>query len=175
LLRLVEFLVQTLAESPREAELPGEGSNFLPAIRSAMDNGLSAFETWDRLSSALEAYRAAVRLGFDGALEHSLPADRRWDMRLWLKDGIARAEKLAGDLPPAYLMHSVKSFERTGQTDAQGRPLIRVTAFDPAAQPPFPEGPVHRMRTLSAKDAADLHGRLRRSSLFDQKLGMCRG
>ncbi len=174
LLRLVEFLAETLAETPREAELPVEGTDLLRSIRSILNSDLPTFDAWDQLSTALEAYRAATRIGFDGATEMCRLVDLLWDMRRRLKDGIARAETLAGDFPPAYLMHTVKSYERTGRNDAQGRPLIRVTAFEPAALPPFLEGPVHRMKTLDAKDSGNLHARVRKGSLFDQKLGMYR-
>ena len=175
LLRLVEFLVETLAETPREVELPVEGTDLLRVIRSVLKNDLTAFDAWNQLSTALEAYRAATRLGFDGAMEQGMPVDLLlWDMRQRLKAGIARAETLAGDLLPAYLIHTVKSYERTGRNDAQGRPLIRVTAFETTALPPFLEGPVHRMRTLGAEDVRRLHARVRAGSLFDNKLGMYR-
>ncbi|MGB7538930.1 MAG: hypothetical protein WBM17_10350 [Anaerolineales bacterium] len=174
LLRLVEFLVEALAETPRETELPVEASDLLRAIRYVLTNDLPAFDGWERLSSALEGYREATRLGFDGATERPVLVDLLRDMHRRLQDGIARAESLAEDFPPTYFMHTVKSYERTGRNDAQGRPLIRVTAFEPAALPPFLEGAVRRMRTLGPEDVRSLHARVRDSSLFDNKLRMYR-
>ena len=174
LLRLIEFLAGILAETHRDVKMPVEGVDLLRAIRSVLDSSLSHFDSWDRLSAALETYREAVRLGFDGATEQSSPLDLLSDMRRRLKDAATRAEKLAGDLPPAYLIHNVKSYERTGRNDAQGRPFIRITSFEAAALPPFLEGPVHRMRTLDAEDVRRLHTRVRAGSLFDGKLGMYR-
>jgi hypothetical protein len=174
LLRLVEFLAGILTESRREVKLPTEGADLLRAIRSTLDGGLSDFDSWDRLSAALETYREATRLGFDGATEQSAPLDLLSDMRGRLKDAAARAEKMAGDLPPAYLIHNLKSYERTGRNDAQERPIIRITSFEAVALPPFLEGPVHRMRTLDSEEVRRLHARVRAGSLFDAKLEMYR-
>jgi hypothetical protein len=139
-----------------------------------LDQAPAAFDAWEQLSAALEAYRAATRLGFDGATNQPALSDFLQGMRQWLQTGIARAEALAGGLPPTYILHTVRAYELTGQTDGQGRPIIRVTAFEAMPLPPFLEGPVRRMKTLDASRVGQLHARVRASSLFDSELGMYR-
>jgi len=174
LLRLVEFLADVVGETQREVELPVEGSDLLRAIQSVLKEDLTAFAAWDRLSTALESYRAATRLGFDGATERGELHEFFEAVRRKLREAIDRAETLAGGLPPTYFIHRVKSYDPAGRTDPQGRPLIRVTAFEPAVLPAFLEGPVRRMRTLAPEEARRLHARVRNSGLFDRKLGMYR-
>lgn len=174
LLRLVNFLLQTLAEFPRAVALPREAEGLVQAVRTALENDLPPFATWDHLSSALEAYRAATRLGFDGAVVQHTLGELLAGMKARVQEGIARAEAMMDGLPPTYFIHAARAYEETGQRDEQGRPCIRVTAFEAAPLPLFLEGPVRRLKTLDGEHARALYRRLRASDLFDRKLGMYR-
>jgi hypothetical protein len=95
-------------------------------------------------------------------------------MRERLQAGIRRAEELNGVFPPTYFTHTATDYQLIGTTDPQGRPHIRVRAFEPRVLPLFLEGPVRRMKTLDARAARDLHERVRSSALFDRQLNMYR-
>jgi hypothetical protein len=174
LLRLVEFLTRALTDFPRTVVLPREAAGLLRAIRTVLRQNLPPFAAWERLSEALEAYRAATRLGFDGATRRETLTDILAGMKERLQDGIARAEASMGGLPPTYFVHTARAWEETGQRDDQGRPLIRVTAFEVTPLPLFLEGAVRRLKTLEQEQARTLYLRLRASDLFDRKLGMYR-
>ncbi len=174
LLRLVRFLTHTLLESPRAIALPREARGLLEAIEAIARKNLPSLEAWECLSTALEAYRAETRLGFDGALEqHDLSAPLA-TMQARLQAGIERAEAILDGLPPTYFIHRARAYEETGQQDEYGRPCIRVTAFESVPLPLFLEGAVRRMKTLDSEQACQLYIRLRASDLFDRKLGMYR-
>ncbi len=174
LLRLVNFLLQTLAKSRRAVPLPREAQSLLQAIHTVLEKNLSPFEAWECLSTALESYRAATRLGFDGAVDQQEVGVFLEGMQARLQDGIARAEAMLNGLPPTYFVHVARAYEETGQRDEQGRPCIRVTAFEAVPLPLFLEGAVRRMKTLDRERARDLYLRLRASPLFDRKLHMYR-
>jgi hypothetical protein len=174
LLRLVGFLVTSLEDPRRKVELPAEASELLQAIRAVLMEDLPSLACWERRSTALEAYRAATRLGFDGATDRFVLTELLRDMRQRLLDGIAQAEHLTGGFPPTYFIHKPCAYEPTGRIDAEGRPLIRITAFDVEPLPAFLEGPVRRMSTMGGEEVRRLHVRVRASALFDRKLGMYR-
>jgi hypothetical protein len=175
LLRLVNFLLESLEESPRETELPREADILLAAIRAhANSDPLSA---WNALSDAREAYRAATRLGFDGEnirLDAAALTELLRGMQAGLLEGIRRAAALNDDVPPTYLACEPVEFEVLETTDAQGRPFINVKSFRPVPLPLFLEGPVRQMKVLAGDEARQLHRKVYDSHLYDDKLGMYR-
>ncbi|MBN2388467.1 MAG: hypothetical protein JXB85_15730 [Anaerolineales bacterium] len=174
LLRLVDFLLQALDERPGPVDLPMETRDLLQGIRFVLDKAPEPFHAWERLSTALEAYRASTRLGFDGAVESLALGPLLAGMRHWLQAGIARAEACSSGLPPTYFVHAVSAYDLTGAADPENRPYIRARAFESRPLPAFLEGPVRQMKTLDPAAAADLHARVRASDLFDHRLGMYR-
>lgn len=174
LLRLVEFLVGSLEETPREVDLPLEAENLFGVVRSVLDEEAGPLESWERLSTALESYRVDTRLGFDGRTVRLDLAGILAAMRLRLQDGAARALALNGDFPPTYFVHAAAEYERLETSDARGCPHVRVKAFEARPLPAFLEGPVRQMKVLDREAAARLHARVRASELFDRKLGMYR-
>jgi hypothetical protein len=175
LLRLVNFLLESLQESPRETELPREADILLAAIRSHTDSDPLA--AWNALSDAREAYRAATRLGFDGdtlRLDAAALTELLRGMQSSLLDGIRRAAALTEDVPPTYLTCEPIEYDLLNETDSTGRPYIRVKYFQPAPLPAFLEGPVRQMKVLTPAEAQRLHEKVRASELYDRKLGMYR-
>jgi hypothetical protein len=65
----------------------------------------------------------------------------------------------------------VTEYESLGEASDQGLPLVRPTRFQPRPVALFLEGPVHYMRT-HPEQARAVHEAVRRSALFDAKLGM---
>ncbi|MEZ0396338.1 MAG: cellobiose phosphorylase [Anaerolineales bacterium] len=174
LLRLLDFLSQALIETPRPVELPVEALGLLGAIRAVLEQDAAPMRAWQRLSTALETYRAAVHWGFDGATEKVHLVRDLERMRLRLQSGIDRALAVCDGVPPTYFIHAVRDYALTGKTDSHGRPLLRVTAFEARALPLFLEGPVRWMKIAQAQEVGRLHDRLRAGELFDRQLGMYR-
>jgi len=76
------------------------------------------------VASAREAYRARVRLGFDGrteAITFPTLAQVLRSFREKVAAGIARAEELTGGIPPTYFTYEVLDYETV--VDAGGRLL----------------------------------------------------
>jgi hypothetical protein len=100
-------------------------------------------------------------------------------MRGKVADGIARAEALTGGIPPAYFTYEAEAFDFVrgpdGEklTDGHGRTLVRVTRFAQQRLPDFLEGPVHALRVKrDVGEARTLYEHVKRSELYDRKLGM---
>jgi hypothetical protein len=177
LLRLVEFLLENLEQSPRETELPREAEGLLEAIHSELAFKTDDLSRWNTLSDARESYRAATRLGFAGETIRLTPAlwkEILLGMRTSLEDGIRRAAALTGDIPPTYLACEPVEYDVLQSKDAQDRPFINVKSFQPTPLPAFLEGAVRAMKILSSNEAEKLHEAVRASDLYDCKLGMYR-
>jgi hypothetical protein len=175
LLRLVNFLLASLEESPRETELPREAEILLDAIRAHSEG--DPLTAWNALSDAREAYRSATRLGFDGAtlhLEAAALTELLRGMRSSLLDGIRCAAALTDGLSPTYLSCEPVEYDVLDETDSAGRRYIHVKSFKPVPLPAFLEGPVRQMKVLARGEACKLHQAVRASALYDRKLGMYR-
>lgn len=175
LLRMVNFLLESLEQSPHESELPREAQVLLDAIRAhANSDPLTA---WNALSDAREAYRSATRLGFEGQtirLDAAALVELLRGVQSSLLDGIRRAAELTNGLPPTYLACEPAQFDLLKTSDSEGRPFIEIKSFRPVPLPAFLEGAVRQMKVLATDEAARLHEAVRASELFDRKLGMYR-
>jgi len=172
LLRLVDFLIEAGEGSSHKIQLPVEAIGLMVAIEETSNLDSDPFSAWDERSSALEAYRASIKLGFNGGttavdLQALLPI-----MRKNLQRAITKARSLAEDLMPTYLIHEVTDYELTGTSDVEGRPHIRPTGFSVKALPNFLEGPARLMKVLDQKDAQDLAQAVKDSDLLDKALKM---
>ncbi len=174
LLRLINYLIELLTETGRKVELPIEAIKLVETLGKTLAGNPTPFEVWQGLSNAVEHYREVTRLGFDGTCEMVDLTGTLTAMQAYLVDGVKRSEAAAGELPATYFVHQPVKFEKTGQKDALGRPIINVTEFKAQPLPTFLEGPVRRLRTLDASAAGNLYQKLRKSALFDQKLNMFR-
>ena len=107
----------------------------LTAYHAAFDASERDFRYWDAVASAREAYRARVRLGFDGRTETLTFADLAPILQAFrdkVATGIARAEALTGGVPPTYFTYEVQDYEtcRRRQRPAAG---VTITAGPPCA------------------------------------------
>ncbi len=173
LLRLVKFLLDEGRENLADAPLPKEARILLDAIQHLPGNQEEdSFALWEAQTNALEHYREATRLGFDGEKIRVDVGLIFMKMRDRLKKGIEKAHKPSGDLPPTYFIHEVTDYQLTDEHDAEGRPIIQVKGFQPKRLPDFLEGPVRLMKTINPEQAETLAQAVDQSSLFDRKLKM---
>jgi hypothetical protein len=186
--RLVMFLRGALqAEGSGMLRLPMEMMRFLrrvvkelkrnPFVVSGEDN----YQFWDNVSLARESYRASIRLGLDGMEGETTYAYLETILGLFevkIDAGISRANEINNGLPPTYFTYRADKFDllkdKQGrpQTDAQGRPTIRVRRFTPQPLPLFLEGMVRAMRILDTASVERLYEQVKASPLYDRKLKM---
>ncbi len=199
LLRLLDCLLENLtplSPSPARREegeegvaLPIELAGLLREVVTQLTAYQRAFDTgrdhryWDAVATARETYRERVRLGFDGRTETIDFTDLAPILQAFrdkVAAGIARAEALAGGVPPTYFTHEAREYEviagAAGEPlhDGQGRPFVRVTRFELQTLPPFLEGPVHAMMAYRAdlERTRAIYEQVKAGPLFDAELGM---
>ena len=171
--RLVNFLMDVLSQTSRDVRLPIEVEILLDAIKSIADFNLELFETWDRMSTALEGYRASIRLGFDGEITPIDLMPILTVMERKLARGIEKAQTYASEgIPPTYFIHHVTDYVLGDPGDEHNNAHIMVKRFEPEALPPFLEGPVRLLKLSTRETAQKIASVIKHSDLFDQKLGM---
>jgi hypothetical protein len=192
--RLLEFLTSSLSligsstASPRFAgvegkaiELPIEASSLLRDVATRLQEfNTSAdpqrdFAYWDAVSTAREEYRAAIRFGFSGEAQTISKQELSEALALFaakVQSGVQRALDLNDGIPPTYFTYRVEDYDVLRETDAQGRPFIRVKRFTPQVLPLFLEGPMHACKVLPRDEVAHLYQQIKASPLFDRELKM---
>lgn len=166
--------------------LPTEVSQLLRGVTSILsaanpDDFLSA---WSHLAELREAFRSQTRLGVEGTELPLSPADLHQFLDALegqLQAGLAKAVAADG-LPVSYFINEVTDFKEIAP-DAPPRPAddepaaVYVEALRFCQKPvsAFLEGSVHALRGIRTPAAANaLYAAVRRSMLFDAKLGMYR-
>jgi hypothetical protein len=186
--RLIMFLLESIKEFPAHSvDIPIEGNRLLETVlenlsiyqKSKSPN--REFEYWNAVSDARESYREEIQLGIQG--QHiSIATNKLLEhLRQFLEkidNGIQRALKINGGIPPTYFYYRVDKYEHIkfsdGQpsTDQEGRPYIRVKEFSPVVLPLFLEGFVRALKVASPPEAKKLYRQVKTSALFDKKLKM---
>ncbi len=151
--------------------LPEELREFLIDLQRRLKQEASF---WERSAQAKERYRSRVRLGFSGA-ETSLTMR---ELKAFLRQAIGKVDR---GIQAAYnkrqrLYHSYFTYTVTAQTTTGGEhPTVTPTAWKRHALPPFLGGMVHALRMEpDPKRAKALHHAVRKSPLYDRRLGMYR-
>jgi hypothetical protein len=184
--RLVDFLTEVIDAFPaRRFALAEEVWDFLQRLAEAVNADREHpddWTYWDRVSRLREAYRERTRFGFTGHEVERQSPDLRPILdrfRAKLEAGIARAKQFTNGLPPNYFTYEavewtvLKNPDGTTKRNAKGQPNVRVHKFKPAVLPLFLEGVVKEMKlAASTTEATALHKMVRRSPLYDTKLGM---
>ncbi len=183
--RWAQFCRRTVSEHLRAPEQLIVSQEVATLIRSVTEtltgfDGKEFFPTWQRLATEREAFREQVRLGVSG-VEQGLSGDellRFIDAALSVLDrGLAQAVDAQG-LPVSYTTHEVVEFDllpSPGHAAHEEAPAqhVRARRFSRKPVAAFLEGTVHALRSGKV-DASALYAAVRRSELFDQKLGMYR-
>ncbi|MGQ9768370.1 MAG: hypothetical protein ACUVR4_02235 [Anaerolineae bacterium] len=153
----------------------------LTAYHAVFDDARD-FRYWDAVAGARKAYRARVRLGFDGRTETIDLATVTSILQAFrdkVAAGIARAEALADGVPPTYFTYEVEDYEILADaagrplTDERGRRRVRLKRFAPNPLPAFLKGPVHALKIRKdVNDARALYRAVKESALYDRALGM---
>jgi hypothetical protein len=187
--RLLRFTLAAISGlRARTMELPVEAAELMDQVAdllqawSESDDSDRDFKYWDAVSSAREAYRTHIRLGFAGETRELAGGVLRRNLGAFLskvRAGIRRAVEMNDGVPPTYFAYSVTDYdlivnaEGKPERDEQGRSYVKAKGFDVAVLPLFLEGPVHALKVQpDAASARALHAAVRDSDLYDRKLGL---
>ncbi len=172
LVRLIRFLRDSLAEVSKLVSLPIEAQKLMNIVKTAAEMPSGSFALWDQRMMALERYREAVRLGFDGRVLEVDMEPLLAMMEKVLNTGIEKASTFSQEVPPTYFIHRVTDYSLRGTQDINGNPHIDIKEFKVSALPPFLEGPARLMKISGREEARSIARAVRCSGLFDEDLGM---
>lgn len=171
---------------PQGVKFAGEVAAFLGAVTASLARAdpQHFLPTWQQLTGLREAFRVDTRLGVAGSetLVSTLDITRFLDATdLILNAGLSQSVDASG-LPISYFINEITAFNVLPSAaltahDEDEPAAIHVEALQFQQKPvsSFLEGAMHALRsTRNTSDAGDLHDAVRKSSLFDSKLGMYR-
>jgi hypothetical protein len=180
--RQILFLLSASSDLEKEFTLFEELRRYIKTLSGLLAETLSAFDFWDRATSAKESFRAQTRLGVSGEEEevsYSWSVDFLEAALAKLEAGISKAFAEDPNVISTYFVNEVAEFEHiilpNGEVkrNARGLPCFRARKFRQLPLPLFLEGPVHYLRCApKPEDAARLADSIRRSGLFDDALKM---
>lgn len=187
LLLLLDFLLEQMPKNG-SVELPVEVQKLMRSVTNLLQESQTSqsndrdFLYWDAVATARETYREETRFGFNGQLV-SVPfpdlSDTLTLCREKVQAGIQRAVDENGGIPPTYFTYSIKEYDILHNTngeilkDEQQRPYLRARGFGQKTLPLFLEAPVHMLKTVKQKSAAQtIHQKIRDSDLYDPALKM---
>jgi hypothetical protein len=173
--------------APIGVSCPVEVAGFVRAVTHLLSHADTDnfFVTWDALASLREDFRSTTRFGIDGAeavLDHEALTQFLSAVEHVLECGLAKAVNAEG-LPVSYYINTVLEYEvlppapRALGLDDNEPLAVHVAARRFGQQPvsAFLEGSVQALRGIrELTDAKALYAAVRRSMLFDAKLGMYR-
>jgi hypothetical protein len=184
--RAVRFLLDFLERDDGEAtvDIYLELVQLIRALKRAIrrrnrNRGKdAAFRYWDSATTLKENYREATRLGVAGD-ELTVPLAEIRDFLLDGKvlldrifTGSRRRHVLSPDgVPYTYFVNEVEKHRRTRRQNHEGQPLVEPTEFGQRPVKLFLEGPVHWLKDRP-REAKAIYDAVRRSPIYDHKLGM---
>jgi hypothetical protein len=161
-------------EGDFEITLPNEVAVFVEGLEGLLASTPEPFAYWEGVGRLKETYRGLVRRGVSGEMKV-----KRWsELSRWLDAvgqrcdvGIDRAiDPKTGEIA-TYFAYSVVRYEQ--RPDPSGHAVIHPLAFEGRRLPLFLEGFVHALRARPHSALSFLRS-LRKSALYDKKLGMFR-
>lgn len=184
--RAVRFLLDFLEQADPDVtvDVYVELAQFIRALGRAVQRRnrargrAAAFSHWDRATTLKEEYRETTRLGVSG----DEVAVRLGEIRDFLLDGKVLLDRIftgarrrrvlsPGGVPYTYFVNEVVEHGRTRRHNHDGQPIVKPIAVRQRPVKLFLEGPVHWMKDRPT-DAKAVYDAVRRSPIYDRKLGM---
>lgn len=151
-----------------------ELEHFIRELSQVLVSSTDALSYWKKSNDVKEHYRQSVRLGISGE-ERSLTVG---DIRIFLNLIVAKTNQALenarnGDqLFATYFYHEVTDHEILDRRHHDDSPYVRPLAFKRHDLPLFLEGFVHALRAGHPRQAKALYQAVKKSDLYDKKLGM---
>lgn len=173
LCRMMEFIEAANSKYGKTISLPFEMCDYLRSVNAALEKynagELSQFEYWNQANNAKENYREVTMYGVDGREEEITSEELGKVIGNWLayaKKGIDRAVEYGGGICPTYFSYRLTEFYMDGET-------VIPEKFEVDMMPLFLEGPVRYLKLGVPKaEKAAMYDRIRKSTLYDNKLSM---
>nr|MCR4897169.1 hypothetical protein [Lachnospiraceae bacterium] len=167
--RMLHYTIRSLRRFSEPVELFGELASLLRDLGEILKKGITGIDLWNRVNDRKESYRAEIYEGLSGTVEEADPAalaEHLSAMEQVVAKGIERALALGEGICPTYFYYDVEDYTVSGEG-------IHPTAFRLRTVPRFLEGPVRYLKLgEDTERKRDLYQRIRRSGLYDEKLGM---
>lgn len=163
-----------------------ERSGYQDSEELSEDVPEELFSYWDVVAAARENYRNDVHFYFSGnttivKAKHISSMIDRWldQIELGIKRSFYFATKGFGDdgssgISPCFFSYNVTDWEKTGNKNDIGLPLVNAKAMSVHRFPLFLEGPVRHMKIIqdSHKKMEDAYQKVLHSGLRDDELKM---
>lgn len=184
--RLIDFMLTAVKEQSADdaVQIPSELAGFMDQIVDALEENLSAFDYWDKVATAREAFREETKLCVSG--EKTAITFARLEQVLTafadkMHAAVERALELGGGIMPTYFTYEaddyevVKNPDGTDRISPYGLPSVKVHAFKRVDLPYFLEGPARMLSAVTGEEreqAAEMCRRIKTTDIYDQKLKM---
>lgn len=179
LLRLVNFALDTFEDNKdHQLKMFKEQYDFYNSVQKCvselMNNNLSRFNYWNKVTRSREIYRESIR-SFGSSENKMLDLDKAIELLKQIKeiltDGIARAKEIGNGIIPSYLVYEVVDYELTNKINHLGYPTVRVKEFKLQTIPYFLEASARVMKLKGMVNSED-YLRIKDTDLYDSKLGI---
>lgn len=178
--RLADFLMKAIRDEDREQEisLPVEFGDFLTELLLVISEvGADTHMTWRQTSRLREAYRFKIYSGISGQESRFRLRQIRVYLEMistYLERAIARIDQLGSALPPTYFYYQVEvpRSDNDKVVNNPEHPDPDNLLFKQQRLPDFLEGCVHALKISDQDRAKRIYQAVRRSGLYDRKLGM---
>lgn len=178
LIRLVDFILHTISETPHPTNLPIEMVDLLENVLRELKESPTEFAYWDAVSNLREDYRQATMMGVSGEIipysaDDLIAALTAMKAKLW--DGVQSAIKDNDGIPPTYFYYDLVDYVHTGEEDEFGNPIVKPKGFKQHRLPLYLEGPVRYAKLLDTQsEVRKIYEKIKQSDLYDRKLKMYR-
>ncbi len=152
------------------AELDG----FIRELTQVLISSTDALSYWKKSNDVKEQYRQSIRLGIAGDEKPVTVGDIRKFLNLIVAKVNQAVEKAKNgdELFATYFYHEVTDHEVLDRRHHDDSPYVRPLAFKRHDLPLFLEGFVHALRAGHPGQAKALYQAVKKSKLYDKKLGM---
>ena len=179
LLRLVYFAINNFkGYENKDIALMDEQYDLYESIRDGvkalLDNKLSSFEYWDKVTTSREELRRKTHLIASNSnkrlsIKESLVLLE--EMRDILAKGILAAKKLGGGIIPSYIINDVSKYEVTDKVNHLGYKIVKPLQFTQRLIPYFLEASARMAKLGDGFFGEKDYELIYKSGLRDQKLG----
>ena len=179
LLRLVNFALVNLKDYVnKEIELLDEQYNLFTCVRDnvicLLNNEISQFEYWDRVTTAREELRKNTHLVANNSNKTISVADALDlldEMHFILRKGINMSKHLGKGIVPSYIINDVSKYEVTNKVNHLGYKIVKPLEFTQRVIPHFLEASARMAKLGKEFFNEDDYELIYKSGLRDQKLG----
>ena len=174
LARLVRFLIK-YASVDATILLPTELINLGTEVVKVYQKKQSSFERWNQITTLVEKYRDASRMGVSSedrvGLDQLLVVLKL--MHKTLDESLQKALQMGNGIMPTFIAYEATKYHPTGRIGHYGLEIVEVEEFVPRPLPAFLEAPARSMKYLdSQKDLRQQYQLIKQTALYDPHLHM---